>query len=623
MSVPAVGTAKAAAMLALVILVALVPWIGGSDYLTGQISFIALYALLMSSMNLSNGFAGELALGQPALYAAGAYVSCWAAINWNSDILVTIPVGIGAAVVLGLISAGPALRLGHWALAVVSLFFIVIVPDVVNLLPNETGGVNGLAGVPQPTLFGSTLQPDAVYLVTVLATVAWFLLMRNLVLSRHGLAFKAMRQSSELAASVGISVYRLKLAVYLVSSIPVGLAGALYGYQLQYVSVDTFSFSLAVIILVGSMLGGIQSIYGPILGAAVLQYGVLNSGSFNNGALLAYGLLLVFVGLVFPGGAASLVRRYLPRLMGRFRPNRGIQEVTHQAYAHETDVQRDHADVAVGGSAAPATPPVTDGPALEISSVSKSFGGARVLRDVALRAESGKITALIGANGSGKTTLLNVISGYIRPDAGRVVFGGHDIAGLPANRIARLGIRRTFQTPIIPDSMTAIEAVANSRYAADRVSMAAAVLRTPRSRRVHRDDILRAEMALRACGLPANTTEFASAMPLGSRRLIEVARVLAAQATVVLLDEPAAGLESHEMEDLMTVIRSIRDRGIAVVLIEHNFNLIRRLADHVVVLDQGSVVATGSPDEIASDTLVLERYFGGFAPVIPAPMQSS
>lgn len=255
---------------------------------------------------------------------------------------------------------------------------------------------------------------------------------------------------------------------------------------------------------------------------------------------------------------------------------------------------------------------------LAVEHVSKSFGGVRALNDVCLIAEPGKVTALIGANGSGKTTLLNTISGFLAPESGVITLSGERIERRSATHLARIGIRRTFQTPIIPESTPTEDAVAVARYEVDRVGVLAAIVRAPSFWKVARSDRWRARGALQLCDLIEHADHTAASLPLGLRRLVEVARVVVSSPRVVLLDEPAAGLEAAELADLERVIRILRDHGLTIILVEHNFDFIRSLADTAYVLDRGTVICSGDIGSVAQDPVVVERYFGGRAPA-PAP----
>ena len=571
------------------VLIIAAPALGLSADNQRQVILITILALTVSGLNLSFGFAGELALGQVAVYATGAYLSGYLGAHGHTDIVLQLAVAAAAAVVVGIVTGIPGLRLGSWSLAMTSFFLVLLVPDVLNMLQGSTGGSLGLTGIANATFAGSKLTSRAFYVVVTITGVAWLVVLRNLVTSRHGTAFRVLRQSPVLAASTGISVYRMKLTAYALGSIPAGLAGCLFANLDHYLSPTTFGFDLAISILAASILGGSLSVYGAVVGATIMQLGPLESTSFQQYALVVYGGFLIVGGVLLSGGIAGLLNAGWRRWV---KPPEGP---------------------------APAAPDerglgTIPGAALVVQGVSKRFGGMQALRDVDLTAPAGKVTALIGPNGSGKTTLLNVISGFYRRDSGTVTLGDGDRDGDAGHRaphqVARSGVARTFQTPSIPKGISVLEAVRAGRYEHDRSSMVAAILRLPSYRRVRRADTEEAERVLALMGLLPVASEEAVALPLGTRRLLEVARALISRPRVLLLDEAASGLDEEEVERLGALIRAIRDAGATVVLVEHNFRLVLSLADEVYVLAQGVIIAHGPPEEIERDPRVLREYLG-------------
>lgn len=280
-----------AALLAVLLL--LVPSLGIDLNAQRQIMLTCILALLVSGLNLSLGYAGELALGGAAVYAAGAYVSGYLGTHGHTEVLLQLAVSAVVALVVGLATGIPGLRLGNWSLAMTSFFLVLLIPDLIAMFPDQTGGRIGLTGVALPTLFGTELDQSGYYVLVVGVTALWFLVMRNLVTSRHGSAFRVLRQSRVLAASSGISVFRLKLTAYALGSVPAGMAGTLFANLDHYVSPTVFNFALVVSILAASILGGSASVYGALIGAAIMQFGPLKSTDFEKYALVVYGAFLV------------------------------------------------------------------------------------------------------------------------------------------------------------------------------------------------------------------------------------------------------------------------------------------------------------------------------------------
>ncbi|MEU5694369.1 branched-chain amino acid ABC transporter ATP-binding protein/permease [Actinosynnema sp. NPDC020468] len=573
--------------LVLGVLLITAPWLGISADSRRLLLLTCVMALIASGLNLSFGYTGELALGQAAMYATGAYLTGYLAMNWVNDLALLVVIAAAAALVVGLVSGVPGLRLGGWSLAMTSFFLVLLVPQFLDLLEHYTGGAVGMVGIPAPRLFGSKLSTVGFYVVVAVITVAWFAVLRNLVTSRHGVAFQVLRQSPVLASSLGIPVYRMKLTAYAVGAVPAGIAGALFAYVDKYLSPHSFGFTMAVTVLAASILGGAKSVYGAFLGALVMQYGPLRSTDFEEFAQVFYGVFLIIAGTLVANGLAGIAKSLLRKVSRR------------RGWDVSTPVPDD-----VG-----AVPPL-EGARLEVVGVGKSFGGNRALADVTLTAEPGEITALIGPNGSGKTTLLNMICGYYRTDAGVIRVGGRDVTGSPTHHVARTGVARTFQTPLVPEDVTVREAVAAGAYTTRYVGMPSSVLRLPRYRKARREVDEEVDAVLALTGLGHCADAEAAALPLGTRRMLEVARALVSRPAVLLLDEVASGLDEDEIARLADLVRSIRDAGAAVILVEHNFRLVLDLADTIRVLAQGELIASGPPAEIERHPRVLAEYLG-------------
>lgn len=320
-----------------------------------------------------------------------------------------------------------------------------------------------------------------------------------------------------------------------------------------------------------------------------MQLGPNQSTAFQEYSLIFYGGFLIIGGVLLSGGLTKVGRAIVSKLDRKA----GLGVVT----AKENS----------GGT--PELAPI-NGARLVVDGVSKAFGGNQALNAATLTAEAGKVTALIGPNGSGKTTMLNMICGFYTADAGVITIGDTVVSQSSPHKVARVGVARTFQTPTIPENITVMEAVASGRYSVHRASMASAVLRLPSFRRIAKADIVEAERVLELVGMSHLRNEIATSLPLGMRRMLEVARAVIAEPRVVLFDEVASGLDEDELERLADLIRVLRDAGATVVLVEHNFRLVLSLADEIVVLAQGQVIATGDAATIEHHPRVLSEYLG-------------
>jgi branched-chain amino acid transport system permease protein len=591
--------------LAGVILLILYPlFSGGNAYWLNQLSQIAILALVVSGVNLSFGYAGELQFSQVFMFALGAYVSGIVAVHGFAEIIPLLALGGAAAMLAGVIVAVPALRIGGWSLAMASFFLVITTPDIIQIFARYTGGVNGLIGIPNAALAGTALGSQGLYEVTIAAAVLWFACYRNLVTSRYGTLFRILRESPVQASSLGYAPSRLKLLAYALGALPAGMAGVLFGFVSEFIQPSSFDLTLAIGVVAASVLGGIESVYGAVVGAAILQLGPQGSLSFQTYAPVVYGLFLVVAAIVFRRGlggiARDAARRASRALAGGRDPVPVGARIQDAAAAARSAVLREH-----------------PGKPLAVRGISKAFGGVAALSDVTISALPGEVTAIIGSNGSGKTTLLNVICGYARADSGSVEFGEQRLSGRAPHQIATSGVGRTFQSPSVPRGVSTLEVVASGRFHVERCGVVASVLRLPRYWAVRRRDRREALASLELVGLAEVAGQEASQLSLGTRRLVEVARAMCAQPAAILLDEPASGLSSAEVDRLGTVLRGMADRGTTVVLIEHNFEFITTVADTAHVLHAGRLIASGPARTIGEDRAVTESYLGSSKPRMP------
>jgi branched-chain amino acid transport system permease protein len=600
--------------IAVAIMLILFPLISGHDaYWILQLSLIAVFGLMVSGVNLSFGYAGEVQFGQLFMFALGAYLSTALATRETVQLIPLLIASGLAAALIGAVIALPAVRIGGWSLAMTSFFLVITIPAIAQLLSKYTGGLNGIP-VPAPKLFGATVGQNGLFEVAIVMLIIWLTVFRNFVRSRYGVMLRTMRESTVLLSSLGFSPYRTKVMTYALGALPAGIAGCLYALISQFLVPTSFDLGIAIGIVAASVLGGVESIYGAVIGAAILQLGPQSSLTFAKYADIAYGAFLIVAAIVFRrglGGIGNDLALKLRRRLGDASP-----ALTSLAALPASDGEAEGGSRALRAAKdqlAIAKHEATGG-ALTVSGVSKSFGGVHALRDVTLTAVPGEVTALIGSNGSGKTTMLNAICGYITPDSGRIEFGDLGMDGRRSHSIARLGVGRTFQTPSMPEGVSVIDVVASARYASDRCTSLEAMLRLPRYFGARRRDGIAAMDALELVGCAELATRPASSLPLGSRRQVEVARAMCGGAKLLLLDEPASGLSEAEVERLGKVLETLAASGCTVVLIEHNFGFVTSVATTAHVLHLGELIASGPAATIGRDPRVIESYLGSFAP---------
>jgi len=580
----------------------------GSGYTLRVLSVAGIYALLAIGYQFIFGQAGALALSQGTFMGLGAYVSGILDTHWNIPFGASIAASILVPVLLAFLVAIPVLHLKTHYFALATLIIGQIVLLVATEWESVTGGANGIGGVSGLVMFGQAIRPGwpslaLVWgLVAIGAAIAWQIT-RGLL----GSGFAMMRANEVTARAIGIDTDRLRLMAFLLSAAYAGLAGALYVHTIRVVSPDVLGFPVMVTSLTIAVIGGRLPIAGALLGAVLVIELPEWFRFLRDYYLLAYGVILLLAVILMPEGAVGAAQR----LLARWLPAPPPAPPPRRALPAQ--------------AAAPASPNLLDITLLEITGLSRRFGGVRALDDVALSLASGEVLGLIGPNGSGKTTLLNVVTGIYRPDAGQVRFAGASITGQTTHAIARAGIARTFQTVSLVEEMDVLDNVAIAR-AGGALGLRAALATKPRdpALRLAREEAMD---LLARLGAAEYALHPAGSLPYGVRRRVEIARTLALRPLLVLLDEPAAGLNETEQADLAERLRAIArpgrghqggaHQGVALLVIEHNMPFLAPLADRMVCLDHGRVIASGTPAEVQRHPLVIEAYLGRQAASAP------
>ena len=575
--------------------------------------FIVLAAIGATGLVLVMGLAGQLSLGQGAFYLVSGYAAAilTARHHWNQ--LPALVFAVALSALMGFAVGWITLRFKGLNLALATLAVHLILLVFVVQQAGLTGGSLGTTGVPVLSLLGFDFSTQYRFYYLALAALGGCLVVaRNIDHSRLGRSLRAVGADQESAESLGVEAWKLKLSIFVLGAAMAGLGGALWAYYLRYAAPSSWDVGLTIDLLTYVIVGGLGSIYGGAVGAAAvgwLQHWVRESfqSGFGGGAsyypIVINGLLLIAFVLLFREGI--LARANISRLTGLV--SRGRRS------GAAADSPEEPAAAAVAPQPA-ATGLLSGGdrrrPVVEISGLSRSFGSLRALHGVHVTLQPGTITAMVGPNGAGKSTFINLLSGAFLPTAGEIRLDGVRIDGLPAADIARLGIARTFQTPRLFQGLTATETVMVARDRFASAGLPAAALHLPA---VRRDEDEAREIALRwlrFVGLEAEAAMPALSLPVGHQRLAEVARALATEPDVLLLDEPAAGLDHTETGVLSDLVRQISASGVAVLLVEHDMAMVMSIADRVVVLDHGEKIAEGTPTEVGRNPAVVEAYLG-------------
>jgi ABC-type branched-subunit amino acid transport system ATPase component len=396
-----------------------------------------------------------------------------------------------------------------------------------------------------------------------------------------------VRDDELAAAALGVDLYRAKLLVFALSAVLAGFAGSLYAHVFRHVSPISFGIEASLEYLLAVILAGPGTLIWPLAGAtfvtALPQLPALQS--LQDLRVLVYGGLLLGAVLLLPRGLGGLVA-------AGARPRPVEQE------AEAVELPR------------PRLPAPAGGPLLELTGVTCRFGGVVALEQVDLVVQAGTIHGLIGPNGSGKTTAVNVVSGVLQPDGGCVRLDGRQVAGLAPHRLAELGAVRTFQNLRLFGELSVLDNIRVGLHTVLRASIPSVLLGLPAARRVERESSEQAAALGMRLGLGRQLKRPAGDLPHGLQRRLERARALAARPTLLLLDEPAAGLSQAELAELQAILGQAREAGVTIVLIEHHLDLVLELCDTVTVLDRGRVIATGRPDDVRRDPSVLAAYLG-------------
>jgi len=573
-------------LFAIAVAVPLLPYYSNvSHFVLSMFMQATTYAIAVLGMVVVLGYTGQINLAQAAFFGFGAYGVALGTVSYGLSFWVSLGIGIGIAGLAGAILGLTTLRLGGHYLAMITISFQQIFDLVAVNWIEVTHGPDGIAGIARPSLFGYALNDDRAYLV--LCSVVLYALMAAvwyLPGTRLGRAMRGVRENELAAEVIGVHTLRTKVIAFTLCAALGGMGGGLYAGGFAYISPDNFNFQRAVEFLSMVLLGGAQSPFGGALGTTLLILlpewlkEMPSSLQFIKDVYLAiYGLAVILIMVFMPEGIWGLLRKS----WNRFKAS--IPVDTSEVAPLDLDI------------VATETTPL-----LKLEGMEKFFGGLRAVDGIDLEVSRGTVHALIGPNGSGKTTTLNVVNGIYKPTGGRIFIDGEDVTLKSPHERAGHGLGRTFQNIRLFPSMPALENVmVGAQRDHNPIEPGNAALRA------------RALSALRFVGLADKADAIVRSLPYGHQRLVEIARALAGHPKLLLLDEPAAGLNQTEKMELVELLKKLRSgHGLTIFLIDHDMGLVEKVSDRITVLNFGKKIAEGTPQEVLRHPDVIAAYLG-------------
>jgi branched-chain amino acid transport system ATP-binding protein/branched-chain amino acid transport system permease protein len=587
------------------LLAVLLPFVLRSGYVLDIADDMIIWAVLTIGLNLVVGFSGLLDLGYIAFFAIGGYTFGILGSKFGISMWVSLPVAALLVMISSVVIGIPTLRLKSDYLAIMTLGFGEIIFLSANNLNGITGGPNGLYDMPAPHFFGLVLkEPGQFYWFLLVVLAIAVVAVSRLRASHVGRAWLAIRQDELAAKANGVEVVRYKLLAYMGGAVWAGLVGVIFAAKQTIVSPTSFQFSQSFFVLASVIIGGMGSVPGAIVGGFLF---VLISESLQGIAQsyssVVFSVALLAVILLRPKGIwPASFHSKLGRVEAEKRPPSGALSGIKELFSSHHRSHLRSGTLPRSGS--------QSGSLLRVGDLSVRFGGVQALDGVSLSVEDSEIVSVIGPNGAGKTTLLNAISGFVRPQRGVIELLGLSITRMSVESRTRMGLARTFQTPRLLSTLNVLENVMQGAHITFRVSALSAAVGTLSQRReehVHREeaiDILNALGLLSFAG--ANPTE----LSYGDQRRCEIARCLAFGPRLILLDEPAAGMNAKETNDLGDLLLRVRGLGVTLLLIDHDMSLVGKVSDRVIALDRGAQVAAGSVETVFHHPAVVQSYLG-------------
>ena len=597
----------------------LLPWLPVNGFYIFLAQTFFYTAIAVTGLNLLLGLSGQMSIGQAGFYALGAYGSALTSLKLGWPVPLSITFGVLIAAIGGGLVGVFALRTRGLYLAMTTLAVGYILDIVGQRWISLTGGAMGLSGVPSLDLGFPKMSATVFFYVSGASLIIVQLLADFINQSRLGRNLRAIRESEVFAASVGVDVSLWKAAIFAFAAALAGLGGAFFAHQSGYVGSDAFSVRLSIALLIATVVGGLGTKTGPLLGTLILMAIVEVIADIHKYGLLIYGSILLIVLLAFPKGAAGLISSLALRFKGGTSLSGTSANASSDSSATATatpdNAGRDAPANAAASELAPATSktgalPMQQGgnTSLSIQGISKSYSGLKAVDQVSVEVKPNTIHGLIGPNGAGKSTIINMIAGIYRADEGSIHLGELDLSSLDIAKRANLGLARTFQNLQLIEGVSVLDNVLlgvahKHSYGKDFVTWLS-------GGELEGDERKEAFAILEFFGLAQFADRLPTQLPYGHRKLIELARAIAQRPKMLLLDEPIAGMNTQEAKAIAQVIRKLREHGITILLVEHNMEFVMSVCDTISVLNFGKLIACGTPAEIQNNPEVIEAYLG-------------